>query len=613
MDGDRPPPRSWLEELKRRNVFRVAIAYAAVAFVLVQATDYIFDALLFPPWAHRLFVVFVLLGFPIALLLAWAFELTPEGVERTRAAGSAGGEGVGLAAGAAGDRARGSTPPPTPAERPFRGAKRSLAVIAVGAAIGLLAYQLFGPEPSPASGGSARIGSVAVLPFSDLSPEGDQGWFSDGIAEEIMGALRRVADLRVAARSSSFRFRNRELGASAIGDSLGVDAFLEGSVRKAGSRVRISAELVDTSNGYQIWSTTLERPLEDIFALQEEIARSVVGALELRVGEDLDRRLADRPTESLDAYAAYLEGRHAWNRRTPDGMRRSLDLFEKALSMDSTFAEAWAGLADAYTLLGSYGMMSPGESFPKAHAAATRAIELDDGLAEAHTSLAATYRDYFWEWGRAEAEFLRALELDPNYATAHYWYAGLLTDLGRFEPALYHARRAEELDPLSLLADTYVGRAHYFQHRYETAIRELRAVLDRGPDPTAFLYLGLAYSKAGEHGKAIATLQEAAKRYEGLSAVSGLLGYVCARGGREERARELMSGLEERHEAGRASAVDIAAVHVGLGQTDQALEWLERAYREKNWQMAFLGAEPLFDPLRDDPRFVSLVERLGLS
>jgi len=613
VDGDRPPPRSWLEELKRRNVFRVAIAYAAVAFVLVQATDYVFEALLFPPWAHRLFVVFVLLGFPIALLLAWAFELTPEGVERTRAAGSAGGEVAGAATGAAGDRSGGSAVPPTPAERAFRGAKRFLAVIVVGAALGLLAYRVVTPDASSASGGPARIGSVAVLPFSDLSPEGDQGWFSDGIAEEIMGALRRVADLRVAARSSSFRFRDRDLGPSAIGDSLGVDAFLEGSVRKAGSRVRISAELVDASNGYQIWSTTVERPLEDIFALQEEIARSVVGALELRVGADLDRRLADRPTESLDAYAAYLEGRHAWNRRTPDGMRRSLDLFEKALSMDSTFAEAWAGLADAYTLLGSYGMMSPEASFPKAHAAAIRALELDDGLAEAHTSLAATYSDYYWEWDRAETEFRRALELDPNYATAHYWYAGVLTNLGRTESALSHARRAAELDPLSLLPAAYVGRAHYFDHRYETAIRELRAVLDRGPDLTSYLYLGLAYSKTGEDGKAIATLEEAADRYAGVSAVSGLLGYALARGGREERARELMSGLEERHEAGRASAVDVAAIHVGLGQADRALEWLERAYREKNWQMGFLGAEPLFDPLRDDPRFVSLVERLGLS
>ena len=590
-----------MSELRRRWVFRVAAVYATVGFVLVQAADYLFRALLFPPWAHRLVVVLVALGFPLALILAWAFEVTPEGVYRTRRAGGATGPGAeGEESGEGGDVAR-----PGRSAVPFWAGAALLAA----AAAGVFVVGDFGGEPAgeAAGAGGAGTSSIAVLPFADLSPTGDQQFFSDGMSEEILDALSRIEGLLVAARTSSFRFRGGETDARAIGDSLGVAAVLNGSVARDGQAVRVRARLVSASDGYQLWTETYTRRLDDVFAIQEEIARSVVRALEVRLASSDDSSLAARPTEDLEAYDLYLRGRYQWNRRTVDGIRRGMERFREALDLDPGLARAWAGLADSHVLLSSFGVMDPEEGYERAREAAERALEIRE-LAEAHASLGAVSADYDWRLAEAEEHYRRAIELDPNYPTARYWYAEILADVGRTEEAVSMARRAQELDPLSLLASATEGRAYYLGRRFDEAAEKLEETLDRGPQLTAYLYLGLTYTRQGRHERAVQTLEEGRERYAGVSTVTGLLGYALARAGRTEEARRLLGELVELREERPVAAIDVAAIHVGLGDREAALEWLRRAYEERNWQLRFLGTEPLFDPLRSEPRFRELLE-----
>lgn len=594
-------------ELKRRWVFRVAAVYATVGFVLVQASDYLFRALLFPDWTHRLLVVLVVLGFPLALILAWAFEITPEGVRRTRP----GDEGATRVDADRPGRESGSDATAAP---------RGRSGILLWAGLGLvaavtLALAVFGVPGTgddgsiDSSSGAGRVTSIAVLPFHDLSSGGDQQFFSDGMAEEILDGLSRVDGLLVAARTSSFQFRGTDTDTRVIGDSLGVEALLSGSVSKVGNVVKIRARLVSASDGFQLWSDAYTRRLEDVFAIQEEIARAVVGALEVRLSKSAERSLASRPTEDLEAYDLYLKGRLHWNRRTVAGIHRGMELFRQALDLDPGFARAWAGLADSYVILTTFGVLGPDEGYPSAREAAERALEIRE-LAEAHASLGAVQSDYAWDFAEAERHFQRAIELDPNYPPAHYWYAELLADIGRTAEAVQMARRARELDPLSLLASAIEGRALYLDRQFGEAASKLEETLARGPQLTAYLYLGLARSQLGSHGRAVEILEEGRRRYSAVSTFTGLLGYAYARAGRAQDARSMLDELLTLREERPVAAIDIVAVYVGLDDGNRAIEWLERAYEERNWQLRFLGTEPLFDPLRSDPRFQEVLEKV---
>jgi serine/threonine-protein kinase len=573
--------------------------------VLVQGTEYLFAALLFPEWTHRLVVVLVALGFPLALILAWAFEITPEGVRRTRPPEEA-------------PAASGSSEAAEPSRRETRRWATALWAGGALAAAAGLALAVWGmPAIGDGAFGEAdreddAPRSIAVLPFTDLSPEGDQQFFSDGMAEELLDALSRIDGLLVKARTSSFQFRGEEIDAGTVRDSLGVDSFLEGSVSRDGDMVRIRARLVRARDGYGVWSDSYTRRLDDVFAVQEEIAREVVAALEVQLRPPEEQRLARRPTEDFEAYELYLRGRYHWNERSVPGLQRGMELFRQALELDPELALAWAGLADSYLVLKTYGVVGADEGAARAREAAERALELEE-LAEAHASLGAVSADYDYDFARAEEHFRRAIALEPGYVTAHYWYAQLLADLGRTEEAVRFARRARELDPLSLLASATEGRAYYLGRRFDEAIVTLEETLDRGPQLTAYLYLGLAYSRAGAHDRAIQVLREGRDRYSAVSTFTGLLGYAYARAGRPDDAREALDELQSLRVERPVAAIDLAVVHVGLGETEAALEWIERGYEERNWQVRFLGTEPAFDPLRSEARFRAVLENVGAA
>lgn len=593
----------FLAELKRRKVYRVAVVYLAVAFVGLQVVNLLVPATTLPSWADEFLIALAVFGFPVALVLAWALEITPEGVRHTRP----------LEEGPAASASSEAADPPRREERRWSTALWAGGALAVAAGF---AFALWGmPVVGDYAFGDAgheddTPSSIAVLPFTDLSPAGDQQFFSDGMAEEILDALSRIDGLLVKARTSSFRFRGEEIDAGTVRDSLGVDSFLEGSVSRDQDVVRIRARLVRARDGYGVWSDSYTRRLDDVFAVQEEIAREVVEALKVQLRPPDRRRLARRPTEDFQAYELYLRGRYHWNKRSVPGLQQGMGLFRQALELDSAFALAWAGLADSYVVLKNYGVVGADEGAARARQAAERALEIED-LAEAHASLGAISADYDYDFARAEQHFQRAIELDPSYATAHYWYAQFLADLGRTEEAVRFARRARVLDPLSLLASATEGRAFYLGRRFDEAIATLEETLERGPQLTAYLYLGLAYSQTGAHNRAIQVLQEGRDRYPAVSTFIGLLGYAYARAGSRDDAQGALEELRSLRVERPVAAIDLAVVHVGLGETEAALDWIERAHEERNWQVRFLGTEPAFDPLRTEIRFQDLLRRMN--
>jgi len=576
--------RALLGELKRRRVFRVAIVYSVVAFVIWQAAEIAFPALRLPPWSLTLVVVLTLLVFPIALVLAWAFEITPQGVKRSEPLV----EGV----------AR-----PEPGSRAIVVAA-AVAVFVLAIVAAWLAIGDGGPAPSLGSK------SIVVLPFVSMSPDPDDEYFSDGLTEELINALSNVEGLHVVARTSAFAFKGQNIDVRTIGDSLGVETVLEGSVRMSGDRLRMTAQLINVADGYHLWSDRYERQLSDVFAIQDEVARAIVSALRLELGAGARDRIVSGYTDDLEAYDSYLRGRHFWNRRTEEGFRRAIGYFEEAVAEDPDYAKAYSGTADAYNLLGLYYMLPSREAMPKAREAALKALEIDPNLAEARTSLAFLKSWYDWDRSGAEVEFRRALDLDPNYATAHQWYAIHLTSAGRLDVALSEARRAVELDPLSPNLNTNLGNALVYLRRYDEAIEQLRRTLELDPHFLHAMWaLWHAYVHKGMYEEAFAVWERAltvsGAGPEKLEAVRRAYAESGWRGALEW---DIENSKEE-----ELDPADIAQEYASLGRHDEALEWLERAYEERSFGLNLLAVDACFDGLRADPRFGALLEKIGLS
>jgi TolB-like protein/tetratricopeptide (TPR) repeat protein len=583
--------RTLLSELKRRRVFHVAAVYAAVAWVIVEVADVTFPRLQLPDWAPTLVVAMALLGFPIALVLAWAFDLTPEGVRRTPPAELEGG-GESL--------------------HPYRRTRTVLGVGVLVVAVGVGAYFVLRPGDASREG-DGTIRSIAVLPFADMSETGDQTYFSDGIAEEVLDALAKLEGLRVVARTSSFQFRGGGVDVRAVGDSLGVETVLEGSVRKSGDRLRITAQLVNAGDGYHIWSETYDRQLTDVFAVQEEIAGSIVSSLEVRLGDRGAGRLVRRHTEDSEAYDLYLRGRYAWNQRGTEGLTRAAAYFRQAIARDSGYAAAWAGLADAIVLLPIFADTPAARTSAAARTAAERALALDSTLAEAHASLGQVLVSQGDREG-AEREYRRAIELNPSYATARHWYALRLRSSGRNEEALQQINRARELDPFSPVIRVVSGLIQLDVHDYDRAIEDFRyGALEIGPPELRWMGtagIGVAYAALGRYAEAVEEVERGLELNPDHPDLLALLGYIHARAGDASKAREL---LEESKERG-ASPIDIGLIYVALGEPDSAFAWLGRQ------RGSFRGAiffNPRYDfryaPIRSDPRFEQLLEARGVE
>ena len=536
-------------ELKRRKVYSVAIAYVVGGWALAQGMAQVLPVFDIPNWGVRMIVVLIVLGFPVALTLSWFFDLTRYGVVRTPDA---------------------------------------------DAALRL--------DPAQSADSSER--SIAVLPFSDLSPGQDHDYFSDGIAEEILTALAKIDGLHVAARRSSFWFKGRETQLGEIAKNLNVRHVVEGSVRREGNRVRVTAELIDAPNGFTLWSEKFDREMHGIFALQDEITRAIVDALKLKLD------ISPPPVSpSTDAYDAYLQGLFYSDKSTEEALRKSVEFFQRALDKDPKFSRAWTGIAKAWLWLAD-AYVPPLEAYSNVRDAALRALRLNKDEAEAHVYLAETKRILDWDLDGAEAEFNRALEFDPNSTTSNYFIAALHAARGEREKALVYLKRASKIDPASLWVSNFACEIY----RYFGLIDEAMAAGERSLqlDPT-FLYgeplLAALYREMGRFDEAIAL-------YEKSQSISGRvpfgLAITYAKMGRRKEAQEILEAAC----ASRGSYTPgdaTAHVRVELQEHEEAIRELERAYEEHSSSLHFIGIAPEFAPLRPDKRFLSIVKKIGLK
>jgi serine/threonine-protein kinase len=454
--------------------------------------------------------------------------------------------------------------------------------------------------------------SIAVLPFVDLSAEKDQEYFCDGLAEEIINDLSRLKVLRIASRNSSFQFKDKNLNIAEIGRSLNVQKILEGSIRKWGNRIRIAVRLINVADGFLVWADKYERELADIFEIQDDISKSVVENLKVQLAGPSEKELRKRYTDNVEAYASYLKGRYYWNKRTAEAIKTSIDYFQSAINIDSRYALAYSGLADAYIVLGLYGRLSPVEVMPKALQAAEQALQLDEFLPEAHVSLGCARAIYEWKWSEAEAQFQRGIKLKPEYAEAHHWYAiNFLTPLARFDEAEQEIKMALDLEPSSLVIHATVGLVHYYARQFDAAIEHLQHALAMNPDfAVTNLFLGQAYLQCNKFNEAIDYFQRALKFYGDSNNALANYGYAVARAGQKDVAKKVLEQLLEAAKTRYVSAYDIASVYCGLGDAKKALSWLEKAVQEHAFLLCYLNVDPLMDPLRDQKKFKLLAQKI---
>lgn len=538
-------------ELKRRKVYTIAIGYVVGGWALAQGITQLAPVFEIPIWVVRVVVLLIVLCFPLALLLAWFFDLTRYGIVRT------------------------------PDAAPENAAD-------------IVESDLFEK-------------SIAVLPFADLSPGKDHDYFSDGIAEEILAALAKIDGLRVAARRSSFWFKDKKVTVKEIGDKLNVEHVLEGSVRRDGNRVRITAELTDCCNGFTLWSETFEREFQGIFALEDEITRAIVDELKLKL--DIPAPTSSRLVRSADAYDAYLQGLFGSDKGNEESLREAVKHFERALDKDPQLARAWTGISKAWLWLAD-AYEPPLEAYPKVREAAINAVKIDNEEAEAHVYLAEAMRILDWDLDAAEAEYLRAFEIDPNSTPSNYFIAAFYAARGDREKALSFLRRTTKIDPASLWVSNFACELY----RYFGLIDEAIAAGERALqlDPT-FLYgeplLAAVYREMGRFDEAIA-LFEKAQTFRGKGSFG--LSITYARMGRREESREILGkavATRKSYTPGDA----IAHVHVALRDHDTAFIELERACEERSSSLHMVGIAPEFAPLRSDERFLAILRRIGLE
>jgi TolB-like protein/Tfp pilus assembly protein PilF len=586
---------NFFSELRRRNVYKVAVAYAVVAWLLIQIATQVFPFFEIPNWAVRLVVLLLIISFPIALIIAWAFELTPQGLKRTEAA----------------DR--------KPAKPSRNRAWIYVVIIAAAVSVGLFFVGRYSARTNRPTANALPLKSIAVLPFENLSGEPANAYFADGIQEEILTRLSKIADLKVISRTSTQRFKSAPSNLLDIARQLGVAHILEGSAQRSADQVRVNVQLIDAATDAHLWAETYDRKLTDIFAVETEIAAKIADVLQAKLTGAEHRAIAARPTENNEAHDLYLKGRYFVAKRTGDDVKRAIDCFNQAIGKDPNYALAYAGLANSYSLLPQYSNLPVTEALPKARVAAEKALSIDNNLAEARVARGLVLLDEDFNLKEAKREFERALELNPNYADAHYWLGlTVLAPLGQLDQAVVELKRAVELDPVSVIMNTNFGLCYILARRYPEAITQLRKTTELDPNfDQTHRFLGLALELSGDSAGAI---REYEKAYEVAKAHptgakdvgSPWLARAYALRGEREKALQLLGQLEylERRN-GRVFIYGLATVHLRLGQKEQAIDWLERSYLEKEMvPMSFIKVNPELDPLRGDPRFERLANQI---
>lgn len=591
--------QDFLAELKRRNVYKVAVAYAVVAWLLIQAASILLPTFDAPSWVMKVFVLAVVLGFVPALIFAWAFEITPEGIRRE------------------------SEVPPAQSIARHTGRKlvAITAVLAVFAAA-LFVYQILRPKEAGTTPSNAQLRlsipekSIAVLPFDSLSEDKDNAFFAEGVQDEILTRLAKVADLKVIARSSTQKFKSAPENLPDIAKQLGVMNLLEGSVQKANGEVRVNVQLINALTNAHLWADIYDRKLNDIFAVESDIAKTIADTLQAKLSGAEKNAIAKKPTENTEAYELYLKGRYFWNRRTAENLQEALSYFKQAVEKDSSYALAYAGIADCYSTLVSYSNDAPANYLPPAFVAARRAVQLDDQLGEAHTALASTLSTDL-QFPAAEAEFKRAIDLNPNYATARQWHGESLQALGRSDEALPELKRARELDPLSLIINSSLASVLDTAGRYAEALQQIdRALALDSNFGVAHLFRGQILEDQGKLNEAVAEYRKAENTVPRAECQS-LIACIYARTGRVEEARQILADLTGAAQHGYVPSYALAQIHVALGQNEEALSRLEKAYEERSIQVGGNDTCPIIDkrvdPLRHAPRFQKILAKLTAS
>jgi len=599
---------SLFNELKRRNVFRVAIAYLVLGWVLLQVTDVVVPILQLPDWVAKLVLFLLALGFPLVLMFAWAFELTPEGIRRESEV----------------DRSRSITPQ--------TGRKLDFTIIGILAvAVVLLVLDRYSGSPSPlpkeGSGQSFATTegavaspaesandetSLAVLPFVNISDDASNEYFSDGISEELLNVLVRVQGLRVPSRTSSFTFKGSDKKIAEIGKELNVDHVLEGSVRKAGDRVRVTAQLIDVRTDTHLWSETYTREVDDIFAVQDEIAQAIVNALKVTLTSAQQKSLAQHSTANVEAYNRYLLGRHLWNQRTAQSLKASVEPLREAVEMDPQFDQAWAALADTYALIPEYRAGPLAEYIPLASQAADRALAIKPDSARALTTRAYVEAMYQYDFAAANADFARAVELEPGYATGHQWYAEILAVQRHMEQALGQIDQAIGADPLSAVVAHVKGWILMYAGRTDEALVQYQKARELDPAmPSIIGNLEIIYLLRGDYDQARLLSAE----------LASLLGDRFD----QTADRAVIDAME--NPALKSHAVELikksllmrdgsqgrALFYALLGENDLAMDNLEKAFRAGDPYAIHMNRMSVYDPLRDNPRFQALLAKMNLS
>jgi TolB-like protein/Tfp pilus assembly protein PilF len=488
----------------------------------------------------------------------------------------------------------------------------ALTIVLAVVATGLLIFQLIRARSTPPPAATISNKSIAVMPFDNLSGDPQNAYFSEGVQDEILTRLAKIAELKVISRTSTQRFKSSPNDLRQIAQQLGVANILEGSVQKANDQVRVNVQLINALTDTHLWADTYDRKLTDIFAVETEIAKAVADVLKAKLTGSEQHVIAARPTANSEAHQLYLKGRFFWNKRTASDLKKSIDYFQQAITADPNYALAYAGVADAYVWLPGYTVGTPRDCYPKAAAAAKKALELDDTLAEARTSLALAIWLYDFDSSQAIREFQRAIELNPNYAIAHQQYGNnTLMALGRFDDSIAEGKRAVELDPLSLVINTDLGSDYYYARRYDEAIAQLRKTLEMDPGfYIAHTVLGEALDEEGAHDAAIVEFQKA-RALNDDPAVLGMLGRAYGLSGNRMEAEKMLDQLKELSKQRYVAAYSFALVYLGLGDKNEALHWLEQSYQDRaGSDIGYIRVDPLLDPLRGDPRFEALAEKI---
>ena len=474
-----------------------------------------------------------------------------------------------------------------------------------------------GPQLAPAAPpfpSEKVLDSLAVLPFANAGGDPDAEYFSEGISDSIINNLSQLRQLRVASRTTVFRYKGQDADLSRVGRELNVGAVLTGKVVQRGDHLRIQAELVDAASGSQLWGQQYNRHAAEIFAIEEEIAREISEALRLRLTGDQQKRLGKRYTENNAAYQLYLRGRYYWNRRTGEMLQRAAAYFERAIESDPEYALAWAGLGDCYALYSAYEVLSPKESVPRAEEAAWKALEIDETLAEPHAALGWIMSHYYWDWAGAERQFRRAIELNSNYAAAHYWFHIPLVATGRMDEAWAHTRRALEIEPLAVGSHIGWGLMLLRAGRYHEAMEFYRKAIELDPNFLLARWgLAFAYEQQGMCAEAVAKLQEGVRVSKGSPLMIGSLGRAHAVSGQRDEAERALIELQQDAKRRYVPPFDLALIYLGLGDKERSLEWLDRSCEDRSfWLVYFIGVAPLFAAIRSDPRYSEILKRMNL-